>query len=790
MPSPGSDACAEDGGASGAVAPAPFRLFCVFHANLDFSAIPDADVPVVLERCYARLLDAVEREGLPIGLEMPARTLARIAREEPDLHKRLAALAERGLLELVGSGRAQVVGPLAPVDVNRANLALGSRAYRELAGAVPTTWFANEQTFSPGLAALYREVGARALVVEWNNPASQRPELRALRARPARIATGDDATLALLWNDCVLFQRLQRAAHGDVPERDYLEAVMREVARAPGGRLCAYGGDLEIFDYRPGGAAPRGAEDGVEIERVVRMLGALARDPRIRLVLPRDVADDDPGPVVELASAQDPVPCKKQPRYNPTRWLVSGPDALATNTRCHRLRRDLRAAEACGRVARGSLDAALVDAWRSDLRTRTTEEKRAGMRESAAALGATLRARLEGAVPALARGEVARLHNPWRDAWEREIVELEVRFRAGVAFGARVLAQPPACLGEGDAQVDVLDRHRDGSLRRVRLVLAPRLDAGESVAIGLAPCARGEAAPPPAPDAAALDTASVRARFLPHRGGALASLAFPALGASPLVGTLPHGSFDAIAFTPDFYSGHVVLEAGAGGKCTTLAAAERTDVASDGVLRGECAFSVRTPVGLWRTRYRAYRYRARLDVVHELELRDVDVRSLRLGIATLLPAAFDRRTLRLRAVNGGDVVEEHAIARGARIEQGRAVSSTVSATSCLGATEGWVSLGDAVRGVAVVGDRAAVAVAPMLDVCDVDESFFARISHSAAETDDTTCPGQGYRRGAFRFPFALLGHAGGVDVVRRTARAIDRGLVVRHRGGVEILGGL
>lgn len=39
---------------------APILLYTVFHANLDFSALPDVDVPLVLERCYWPLLRFAE----------------------------------------------------------------------------------------------------------------------------------------------------------------------------------------------------------------------------------------------------------------------------------------------------------------------------------------------------------------------------------------------------------------------------------------------------------------------------------------------------------------------------------------------------------------------------------------------------------------------------------------------------------------------------------------------------------------------------------------------------------
>src|SRR5690606_19858080 len=115
---------------------------------------------------------------------------------------------------------------------------------------------------------LYEEVGARALVMEWNNPASQRPELRPLRHAPARLATGSPGGLPLLWNDSVVFQKLQRFAHGIVPLEEYAAFVLAARGSGREALVCAYGGDLEIFDYRPGHPLPAGAERGIEMARL------------------------------------------------------------------------------------------------------------------------------------------------------------------------------------------------------------------------------------------------------------------------------------------------------------------------------------------------------------------------------------------------------------------------------------------------------------------------------------------------------------------------------------------
>ena len=284
--------------------------------------------------------------------------------------KRFRGLAERGLVEPIGSGWAQIVAPLAPVEVNRVNLRLGRRAYEQILGYAPDTYYVNEQTFADGLVPLYREVGARRVVMEWNNPASRQPALRALRCRPARLADSGGPGPVLLWNDSIVFQKVQRVAHGEIPYEDLESLLDRLAGSRDAESLCLYGGDVEIFDYRPSRRLPDGAGESSsrESDRLISLFRRLAGDSRFEFALPRDITDAAAAlPEVELGSASDPIPCKKQPRYNPTRWAVSGRDGFGMNTRCHEL---VRTELAAGRVSPGSAGENrpedVVDLWRSD----------------------------------------------------------------------------------------------------------------------------------------------------------------------------------------------------------------------------------------------------------------------------------------------------------------------------------------------------------------------------------------------------------------------------------------
>jgi hypothetical protein len=770
----------------------PLRLFTAFHANLDFSALPDADRPIVIARCYWPLLRIPEELGIPIGFELSARTLRTLLAEDPEWVKRFRGLAERGLVEAIGSGWAQIVAPLAPVEVNRSNLRLGRRAYEQILGFVPETWYVHEQTWSDGLAPLYREIAAKHVVMEWNNPASRQPGLRSLRCRPARLRDPEGVGPALLWNDSIVFQKVQRVAHGEIPFED-LETLLDRLAVAPGAEaLCVYGGDVEIFDYRPSRRLPGGALEASsrESDRLIGLFARLAEDPRFAFALPREIIE--PGavlPEVELGCAADPIPCKKQPRYNPTRWAVSGRDGFGMNTRCHELvRTELAALRVAPASAGENRVEDVVDLWRSDFRTRATEEKIVEFETRIGLAQERSRARLARCVPDRAEGEDVLVVNPDASAWSRMPVEIPLRLAAGRFEALEVRTRRGIELDPSQVQIEVVGLHRDGSLRDVLLVLEPEIAPQSLLGLELVPAPRGRTPlPSPAP-ITRLSTDRVSASFLAHRGAALESLAFPSISARPLLGTIAHGTFDAIEYTPDFYSGHVLAVLEDGSKRTDLRPA-RLELREEatGAVRTTVVTTFETDLGLWQKTYRIYRHCDRIDVVHDLAYHDARIASLRLGMFTLLPEAWDDESIRYATVNGGTGVEWRALARGTVLAQSKPVSSAVSATSCLGATEGWVALADARQGVLIQGDRGQAAVAPMLDFEAVDDRFFCRLSHSAAEIDETRAV---FLRGRRRFSFCVEGFAASDAGVFERARRRHQGLLYRTEAGVGLSTGL
>ena len=358
--------------------------YALFHLNMMFSSIEEDERPAVIQRCYDPLLDLAET-GLKIAVEATGLTLEIIDALRPDWTARLRRLVADGRVEFVGSGYAQAIGPLMPHQAVSKNLALGLKAYERLIGVRPRIALVNEQAWSGGLVPLYRAAGFTALVMDWDDCAAHHPEWnRHWRYHPQIAAGVEGSEIALLWSNTIAFQKLQRLAHRDIALDDYADYVLGH--RGPVDRVLAlYTNDAECFGYRP----PRfGTEDPVSdgewgaVRAALQTLvarGVTLAHPSEALQAARG---GNAGNLLTLEAPNNPVPVKKQPKYNITRWASSGRDDLAVNTACHQILRALLARDASDDDWR-----ALLRLWSSDYRTHITEKRWTAFRaELAAAL--------------------------------------------------------------------------------------------------------------------------------------------------------------------------------------------------------------------------------------------------------------------------------------------------------------------------------------------------------------------------------------------------------------------
>jgi len=352
------------------------NLFTVFHLNLAYSSIEEEQRPQVIQRCYWPLLRLARRYGLPFGIEASAYTLESVAEIDRSWIDELRALSTEGPCEFVGSGYAQIIGPLVPAEVNAQNLRLGNEVYRELLGFRPAIALVNEQAYSAGLLQHYKDAGYKAIVMEWDNPARWHPDWCPEWRYLPQIACGQHGEeLPVIWNKSIAFQKFQRYTHTEMDLPGYLDYLAKHVGQEDRA-FPLYGNDVEVFDFRPGRYHTEPSlKAESEWQRIDVLLQQLLADKRYRLIQPGQVLAlmESPSAAhrLHLETPQDPVPVKKQEKYNLNRWAVTGRNDLAINTACRRIYEVLRTDPR----PEDSLWRELCYLWSSDFRTHITEKR-------------------------------------------------------------------------------------------------------------------------------------------------------------------------------------------------------------------------------------------------------------------------------------------------------------------------------------------------------------------------------------------------------------------------------
>ena len=292
------------------------QLYSIFHLNIAYSSIEEAQQPEVIRCCYWPLLRLARKYELPFGIEASGYTLETIATADPNWIKDLHWLITHGACEFIGSGYAQIIGPLVPAEVNAANLRLGNVVYENLLGFRPDIALVNEQAYSAGQVRHYIDAGYRSIAMEWDNPYRCHPEWNPEWRYTFQIACGQHGEeIPLIWNNAIAFQKFQRYAHGEMELDEYKKYLCGHLSDQPRS-FSLYGNDVEIFDFRPERYHTEAALQENEWQRIERLFEALRADDRFQFIRPSQVLDlielPEAGNRLHLESPEQPIPVKKQ----------------------------------------------------------------------------------------------------------------------------------------------------------------------------------------------------------------------------------------------------------------------------------------------------------------------------------------------------------------------------------------------------------------------------------------------------------------------------------------------
>ena len=350
------------------------KAFLQFHLNLAYSSLPASARAEVIRRCYHPLLDLVEDTGIPVGIELPSWTLRQIRSLDPTWVERFRMMLESQKCELIGSGYTQLIGPLVPYELNVWNQRFGTDDYQAILGTRPRLAMVNEMAYSTGLVDVYRSAGYEGIIMDRDNVRlALGIEDQGYESVPSVALGTNGKALPVLWSDSILFQKLQRYAHGDITSGDYLDYFGKRAAVSVR-PLAVYCNDAEVFDYRPGRFREESSlnSDG-EWKRIKKILDKISQSDDVQWLSPTAALQESvaavAGPAQLLSSITQPVPVKKQAKYNLSRWAVTGRNDLWINTLCHRV--------CC--ALQGSRQPehwrSLCELWASDLRTHVTSDR-------------------------------------------------------------------------------------------------------------------------------------------------------------------------------------------------------------------------------------------------------------------------------------------------------------------------------------------------------------------------------------------------------------------------------
>lgn len=350
------------------------KTFMLFHVNLAYSAIAESSRQEVIEKCYFPMLQLIKDTNIPVGIELTGWTLQQILQISPGWVKELKNLLDNNQCELIGSGYTQMIGPLVPYEVNVWNQKLGLETYQTILNTTPKLALVNEMAYSTGMIEVYQNAGYQGIIMDRDNVRlALGLKNEGYESVPSHAQGLNGTSLPVLWSDSLLFQKLQRYSHGDSRLIDYTNFFKKRASSAKR-PLAIYCNDAEIFDYRPGRfAEERAAHAEGEWKRLNRLLTTLTEQEKAAWLSPSDALQESlrvvPNETKVLSSIYQPIPVKKQAKYNISRWAVTGQDDLWINTCCHKIAKSISGSSNAKDWRR------LCELWASDLRTHIKPER-------------------------------------------------------------------------------------------------------------------------------------------------------------------------------------------------------------------------------------------------------------------------------------------------------------------------------------------------------------------------------------------------------------------------------
>jgi hypothetical protein len=213
------------------------------------------------------------------------------------------------------------------------------------------------------------------------------------------------------------------------------------------------------------------------------------------------------------------------------------------------------------------------------------------------------------------------------------------------------------------------------------------------------------------------------------KGFSIKSYINKTLSSKSLFGWLPQGKIDFIDHDVDYFSGHFMQVSGKN-KNTCLN------------LKSKFFFVAENKL-LIKGKSNKISFIKNIELKNNELLLGIEIKKAPPGIArlfyiTLNSTNFDRNTLFYACKNGSNKIEKFSLKNSKSFNHGARVSDVVSATTCLGATDGIFYIGDRKKMLKIFIDQKTNPILPMVEFFKHKKNYLLRVYFSSREMDDTS----------------------------------------------------
>ena len=725
-------------------------LYSIFHGNLNYSSIDKEMYEHIIDTCYWPLIDTANDYNFKTGIEFPSNSIQKISEIDHSFIAELQKLVEKGKYEIICSSKEQTIFPLIPEPVNRQNLIIGKNELEEIFSKKIDTAFVNEQLFSSGLISLYQNSEIKNIITVWEWAKKIHEHDDEIKFQPGTFLSQTGEKLDVIWSSFIAYQKFQRYINGDIDKNDYYSYIIKQKHSSLDTCFPLYASDMEIFGYK--NPVLRLAGDGKEIKRFHEILDLIEQDPEIEFLLPSEILKKfPPKESILMNSGKYSILQKKQDKFSIARWAVCGRDNSNRNSTCFQMFKKithLKSLEEKNHLDEKLMNQ-LIDSWGSDFRTHTTDAKNQEFSKLTNTLNSNIDEKLANILTKRTKkfNDDIIIYNPNNYDWNNLPYQITLHFKQGyIKSNLKTISKNLELV----SQLENKKFYKDGSLRSCDIIFEPFIEKNsflEIIFVSDSEFEQNELI-----SSNKILSNNVELSLLTSKGGSIDKLIFPKIHNEFLIGHLEHGTFDDTHMSPDFFSGHTISFDRNGNKATDLIKTEIFTESGNNPVRKKLLSKLELPLGTMIKEFFVYENSPMIDLKYTFYFKDYRPASFRTGILTLNPKSFSRNELHFSLNNGG-TLESYPL-DGQLITQDESNDPRFSNTGCQGATNGFIDIGDNKKGITIFSDKSKWYSVPLLNYRELGNNYFARISNSMLELDDTT---MAWWKGRKQSEFRIMG---------------------------------